>query len=84
MLFAEAYYTYVYDTVKKRKYIINQTEFKDKTKVIILYNFLEMIFYYYDDTIPAGTNMFTVDEIKDVIDSFNDIAGTEICYQSSF
>ena len=80
-LFTEAYWNYAYDTMRRRKYIVNQTQFSDETKLALLYMYLEMILVYYRDTVNGDENLFTVDEIKEIIDTFNDIAGSEICYQ---
>lgn len=83
-LFTEAYWNYAYNTMRKRKYINNQTKFKDEVKLALLYIYLEMILYYYRDIdiYSSDDNIFTEDEIKSIIDTFNDIAGSYICYQS--
>lgn len=83
-LFADAYWEYAYDTMNKRRYIVNQTQFKDEVKLALLYIYLEMILTYYRDLdiYTSDDNLFTVTEIKGIIDTFNDIAGSDICYQS--
>lgn len=80
-LFTEAYWNFAYATMRRRKYIVNQTQFKDEIKLSLLYYYLEMILFYYRDTTSNDENAFTVSELKDIINTFNDIAGSDICYQ---
>lgn len=80
-LFVEAYWNYAYSVMRRRKYIVNQTKMTDEVKLTLLYYCLEMILVYYKDTVTTDDNIFTVAEIKSIIDTFNDIAGSQICYQ---
>lgn len=80
-LFTEAYWDFAYATMRRRKYIVNQTKFTDEIKLALLYFYLEMILFYYRDTVTGDENSFTVAEIKSIINTFNDIAGSHICYQ---
>lgn len=82
-LYTEAYWNYTYSTMRRRKYIMNQTQFTDETNMALLYIYLEMILRYYSDPteFTSDDNMFTVAEIKEIINTFNDLAGSSICYQ---
>jgi len=84
-LFIEKYFNFVYNIMRRRKYITDQTMFMDYIKVSLLYQYLEMILMYYNDNqneFTSDDNMFTVVEIKGIINTFNDITGSTICYQA--
>jgi hypothetical protein len=79
-LYFEEYWNYAYDVMRKRKYTNNQDKFNDEVKLNLLSIYLEMLSVYYRETVSDDENLFTVTEIKDIIDTFNDLAGSFITY----
>lgn len=77
-----AYNEYVYEVISKRKYRSNKDQFMDNIKLSLLYILTEIMLAYYRDTVTSDENFFTEDEIKEIINMFNDIAvSANISYQ---
>jgi len=80
-LFPAAYEQYAYNLMKQRKYIIDNDKFSSQINLVLLYIYTEMILFYYRETVSSDENMFTEAEIKEIINTFNDISNADIAYQ---
>jgi len=52
-------------------------------KIVLLAHFMEILEYYFRDTISGDDNFFTEEEIQDVITHVNKIMGTEYYFDFS-
>lgn len=81
----KAFNEYTLSVIRKRKYKSNVDRYNDEFKLSLAYIYYEMIIYYYRDTLVSpgvDDNSMTVVEIKAIINTFNDIIGSNICYKT--